>query len=116
VYEAVGEAVARARKGQGPTLIECKTYRWRGHFEGDPTVYRPEGELEAWLKKDPIPRVEKFFIDNGIMKEEEIKQLNNDVERMVEEAKEFAENSPVPSLESALKDVYSDIVEEGRIR
>ncbi|HPX00424.1 MAG TPA: thiamine pyrophosphate-dependent dehydrogenase E1 component subunit alpha, partial [Sedimentibacter sp.] len=116
VYEAVGEAAARARKGQGPTLIECKTYRWRGHFEGDPVVYRPEGELEAWLKKDPIPRVEKYFINNGVMTEEEIKKLNDDVEKMVEEAIDFAEKSPVPSLESALKDVYSDIVEEGRVR
>jgi TPP-dependent pyruvate/acetoin dehydrogenase alpha subunit len=116
VYEAVSEAVARARKGQGPTLIECKTYRWRGHFEGDPVVYRPEGELEAWIKKDPIPRVEKFLLDNGVMKEEEMKKMNDDVDKMVEEAIEFAEKSPFPSLESALKDVYSDIVEEGRVR
>ncbi len=116
VYEAVGEATARARKGQGPTLIECKTYRWRGHFEGDPVVYRPEGELEAWLKKDPIPRVEKYFVNNGVMTEEEIKKLNDDVDKMVEVAIDFAEKSPVPSLESALKDVYSDIVEEGRVR
>lgn len=116
VYEAVGEAAIRARKGQGPTLIECKTYRWRGHFEGDPTVYRPEGELEAWLKKDPIPRVEKYFLDKGVMTEEEIKVMNDDVDKMVEDAKVFADNSPVPSLESALKDVYSDIVEEGRVR
>jgi TPP-dependent pyruvate/acetoin dehydrogenase alpha subunit len=116
VYEAVNEAVSRARKGQGPTLIECKTYRWRGHFEGDPVVYRPEGELEAWIKKDPIPRVEKFLLDNGVMKEEEMKKMNDDVDKMVEEAIEFAEKSPFPSLESALKDVYSDIVEEGRVR
>jgi len=116
VYEAVGEAVARARKGQGPTLIECKTYRWRGHFEGDPVVYRPDGELEAWIKRDPIPKVEKYFTDSGVMTEEEIKKLNDDVDKMVKEAIEFAEKSPFPSLESALKDVYSDIVEEGRVR
>ncbi|MFA6983482.1 MAG: thiamine pyrophosphate-dependent enzyme, partial [Sedimentibacter sp.] len=81
-----------------------------------PVVYRPEGELEAWLKKDPIPRVEKYFVNNGVMTEEEIKKLNDDVDKMVEEAIDFAEKSPVPSLESALKDVYSDIVEEGRVR
>ncbi|MDW5299374.1 MAG: thiamine pyrophosphate-dependent dehydrogenase E1 component subunit alpha [Sedimentibacter sp.] len=116
VYEAVGEAVSRARKGQGPTLIECKTYRWRGHFEGDPTVYRPDGELEAWIKKDPIPRVEKYFKDNDIMTEEEMKQMNADVDKMIDDANEFADKSNAPSLESALEDVYSDIVEEGRVR
>lgn len=58
VYEAASEAVARARKGQGPTLIECKTYRHRGHFEGDPSVYKPKDEQAEWLKKDPIPATE----------------------------------------------------------
>lgn len=116
VYEAVGEAVSRARKGQGPTLVECKTYRWRGHFEGDPTVYRPDGELESWIKKDPIPRVEKYIKENNIMTEEEIKQLNADVDKMIDDANEFADNSKTPSLESALEDVYSDIVEEARVR
>ncbi len=116
VYEAVDEAVARARKGQGPTLIECKTYRWRGHFEGDPTVYRPDGELDAWIKKDPIPRVEKYLKDNNIMSDEEMKQMGADVDKMIDEANEFADKSNLPTLESALEDVYSDIVEEGRVR
>jgi len=116
VYEAVGEAVSKARKGQGPSLIECKTYRWRGHFEGDPTVYRPAGELEAWIKKDPIPRVEKYFKDNDIMTDEEMKQMNADVDKMIDDANEFADKSNAPTLESALEDVYSDIVEEGRVR
>lgn len=116
VYEAVGEAAARARKGQGPSLIECKTYRWRGHFEGDPTVYRPEGELEAWKKKDPIPRLEKYLMENDIMTEDEIKTLNADVDKMIDDANEFADKSKIPALESALEDVYTDIVEEGRVR
>lgn len=116
VYEAVGEAVARARKGQGPTLVECKTYRWRGHFEGDMTVYRPEGELEAWLKKDPIPRVEKYMLENNIMSEDEIKNENVTVDNMIVQAEKFANESSLPTLESALEDVYTDIVEEGRVR
>jgi len=116
VYEAVGEAVSRARKGQGPTLIECKTYRWRGHFEGDPTVYRPEGELENWIKKDPIPRIEKYLLENSIMTEAEINKENADVDNMISEAERFADESSMPSLESALEDVYTDIVEEGRVR
>ncbi len=116
VYEAVGEAVLRARKGQGPTLIECKTYRWRGHFEGDPTVYRPEGELETWVKKDPIPRIEKYMLENNVMTEAEINKENADVDSMINEAERFADESSMPSLESALEDVYTDIVEEGRVR
>lgn len=116
VYEAVGEAVSRARKGQGPTLVECKTYRWRGHFEGDPTVYRPDGELDAWIKKDPIPRVEKYLKENNIATEEELNQMNADVDKMIDAANEFADKSNTPALESALEDVYSDIVEEGRVR
>ncbi|WMJ78818.1 MULTISPECIES: thiamine pyrophosphate-dependent dehydrogenase E1 component subunit alpha [unclassified Sedimentibacter] len=116
VHEAVGEAVSRARKGQGPTLIECKTYRWRGHFEGDPTVYRPEGELDMWIKKDPIPKIEKYMVENSIMTKEEIDQKNEDVDKMINEAEKFADESSMPSLKSALEDVYTDIVEEGRIR
>ena len=116
VYEAVGEAVSKARKGQGPTLIECKTYRWRGHFEGDPTVYRPEGELETWIKKDPIPRMEKYMLENGVITKAEIDKENADVDNMIKEAEVFAEESSMPALESALQDVYTDIVEEGRVR
>ncbi len=116
VYEAVGEAVSRARKGQGPTLVECKTYRWRGHFEGDMTVYRPDGELDAWLKKDPIPRIEKYMLENNIMSEAEIANENAAVDNMIKDAEKFAEESSVATLESALVDIYSDIVEEGRVR
>lgn len=116
VHEAVGEAVSRARKGQGPTLIECKTYRWRGHFEGDPTVYRPEGELDIWIKKDPIPKIEKYMVENSIMTKEEIDKKNEDVDKMINEAEKFADESSMPSLKSALEDVYTDIVEEGRVR
>ncbi len=116
VYEAVNEAVARARKGQGPTLIECKTYRWRGHFEGDPTVYRPVEELEQWKKKDPIPRVEKYILENNVMTQAELDQLNTDIDVLVEEAVDFALDSKMPDVASAVEDVYTDIVEEGRTR
>ncbi len=63
VYEAAQEAIKRARQGQGPTLIECKTYRHRGHFEGDPCVYRNTKELDEWKEKDPIPRFEQRLVD-----------------------------------------------------
>lgn len=116
VYEAAEEAIEHARSGQGPTLIECKTYRWRGHFEGDPGLYKPKEEQEAWLKKDPIPRFAEFMKENGIMTAEEVEILNKQVTDEIAEAIRFAEESPMPSPESVVKDVYSDIDEEVRVR
>ncbi|APQ99828.1 pyruvate dehydrogenase (acetyl-transferring) E1 component, alpha subunit [Clostridium botulinum] len=114
VYEAAKEAIKRAREGKGPTLIECKTYRHRGHFEGDPCVYKPTAEQEEWLAKDPIPRFEKYLVENEILTEEELKEVQNKVEGEIDEAVDFANNSPYPELESVLEDVYTDIKEEVR--
>ena len=116
VYEASKEAIKRARNGQGPTLVECKTYRHRGHFEGDATIYRPEGELEEWLKKDPIIRIEQFMVQNQILTDQEVEAIQADMDQQVNDAVKFAENSPLPSLDSAVEDVYTDIVEEVRVR
>jgi len=114
VYEAAEEAIKRAREGKGPTLIECKTYRHRGHFEGDPCVYKPTEEQEEWLAKDPIPRFEKYLVENEILTEEKLKEVQNKVESEIDEAVDFANNSPYPELESVLEDVYTDIKEEVR--
>ncbi|KEI78578.1 acetoin:2,6-dichlorophenolindophenol oxidoreductase subunit alpha [Clostridium botulinum A2 117] len=114
VYEAAKEAIKRAREGKGPTLIECKTYRHRGHFEGDPCVYKPTEEQEQWLAKDPIPRFEKYLVENEILTEEKLKEVQNKVESQIDEAVDFANNSPYPELESVLEDVYTDIKEEVR--
>ncbi len=114
VYEAAKEAIKRAREGKGPTLIECKTYRHRGHFEGDPCVYKPTEEQEEWLAKDPIPRFEKYLVENEILTEEKLKKVQNKVESQIDEAVDFANNSPYPELESVLEDVYTDIKEEVR--
>jgi pyruvate dehydrogenase E1 component alpha subunit len=116
VQEAAKEAIKRARNGQGPTLVECKTYRHRGHFEGDPTIYRPEGELEEWLKKDPIPRLEQFMMENQILSPEAIESIRKDVDQQIVDAVSFAERSPYPPIEAAGFDIYSDIVEEVRVR
>lgn len=116
VNEAAAEAVARARKGQGPTLLECKTYRWRGHFEGDPANYKPKEEQEAWLKKDPIPRFTKFLKENNILTAEELAALDQQVQEEMAEAIRFAEESPSPTADAVVQDVYSDIVEEVRAR
>ncbi|AVP63424.1 pyruvate dehydrogenase (acetyl-transferring) E1 component subunit alpha [Clostridium botulinum] len=114
VYEAAEEAIKRAREGKGPTLIECKTYRHRGHFEGDPCVYKPTEEQEEWLAKDPIPRFEKYLVENEILIEEKLKEVQSKVECEIDEAVDFANNSPYPELESVLEDVYTDIKEEVR--
>jgi pyruvate dehydrogenase E1 component alpha subunit len=106
VYEAVGEAVKRARAGEGPTLIECKTYRWRGHFEGDPQVYRTQEEIKEWQAKDPIPRFEALLADMGVMTAEEAEAIRKEVAAEVEAAIEFAEKSPEPAPEAALEDLY----------
>lgn len=116
VYEAATEAVARARKGQGPTLVECKTYRWRGHFEGDPGNYKPKEEQEAWLKKDPIPRFEAFLKENNVLSEKELAACVEQVMGEIKDAIQFAEESPEPDLASVVQDIYSDIVEEVRVR
>ena len=116
VNEAAAEAVARARKGQGPTLLECKTYRWRGHFEGDPGNYKPKEEQEAWLKKDPIPRFKTFLLENKILTAEEIAALDQQVKDEMAEAIRFADESPDPAVETVVQDIYSDIVEEVRAR
>jgi len=107
VYEAVGEAVKRARAGQGPSLVECKTYRWHGHFEGDPTIYRTDEELQRWIKKDPIPRFEKVLKDMGAADDAKLEAIKKDIAAQVEAAVKFAEESPFPSPEEVMDDVYT---------
>ncbi|MCB2145816.1 MAG: thiamine pyrophosphate-dependent dehydrogenase E1 component subunit alpha [Deltaproteobacteria bacterium] len=107
VYEAVGEAVKRARTGDGPSLIECKTYRWRGHFEGDACVYRDDCELEDWVKKDPIPRFEKKLQAEGILSVEKAEAIRKAIAAELDAAIAFAEQSPLPEASEILEDVYA---------
>ena len=113
MYEAAGEAVERARRGEGPTLIEIETYRLYGHFEGDPQHYRPKEEIEEIKRKDPIKRFRNLLMDKGWLDEELDKKLVEDAKKEVMEAIEFAKNSPYPSVEEALKDVYAPFPETG---
>ncbi|MGQ9626767.1 MAG: thiamine pyrophosphate-dependent dehydrogenase E1 component subunit alpha [Anaerolineae bacterium] len=108
VYEAVSQAVERARAGQGPTLIECKTYRWRTHFEGEPDTYRDPAEVKAWLKREPIAPFRRKLIEMGLLTEAEAQEIEERVKREVEEAVRFALESPEPDLDEALRDVYAD--------
>jgi pyruvate dehydrogenase E1 component alpha subunit len=106
VNEAVTEAVKKARQGGGPSLIECKTYRWRGHFEGDPTVYRSDEELEQWKKKDPIPRFVKILKDQEIIDDQDYESLRSEVKETINEALQFAQDSPEPDISEVTTDVY----------
>ncbi|MDA8212196.1 MAG: pyruvate dehydrogenase (acetyl-transferring) E1 component subunit alpha [Clostridia bacterium] len=108
VYEAAEEAIRRARQGEGPTLMECKTYRYRGHFEGDATVYRCEEELQSWKLKDPINRVKKRMIEMGVFSEEENQAIWAEVKTIVQKGVDFAKNSPLPDEAELVEDVYCD--------
>jgi pyruvate dehydrogenase E1 component alpha subunit len=107
VYEATRKAVERARRGGGPTLIECKTYRHKGHSRVDPARYRPKEEVEEWLAKDPIKRFKERLLQEAVLTAEEIKKIEADVATEIEEAVRFAMESPYPTPEEALEDVYA---------
>lgn len=107
VHEAVSAAVNRARNGEGPSLVECKTYRWRGHFEGDACVYRGEDELQEWVKKDPIPRLENRLLQNGILTPEQASAIRKDIEAELADAISFAQQSPLPDPSELEENVYA---------
>jgi Pyruvate/2-oxoglutarate dehydrogenase complex, dehydrogenase (E1) component, eukaryotic type, alpha subunit len=107
VFEAVTEAVKRARRGEGPSLVECKTYRWRGHFEGDACTYRCDEELKEWMAKDPIPRMEEKLLEGGVLKKKDVEAIRARIEQEIKDAVEFAEGSPQPSPSELLEDVYA---------
>jgi pyruvate dehydrogenase E1 component alpha subunit len=107
VYEATQEAVEGARKGIGPTLIECKTYRHKGHSRVDPAKYRPKEEVEEWLAKDPIKRLKEKLLQANTLTEAEIQRIEKEVSAEIEEAVKFAAESPYPAPEEALEDVYA---------
>ena len=107
VYEAVKEAVDRARAGMGPTLIECKTYRWRTHFEGEPDTYRPPEEVEAWLEREPIAPYRAKLIEQDVVTEAEAAKIEDAVLEELDSAVEFARQSPLPEPESALQDLWA---------
>lgn len=112
VHAAAERAVERARKGDGPTLLECVTYRWRGHFEGDPQPYRTTEEVDGWKIKDPLKSAEARLAERGI-DGAALEAVWLEIRRQVEEAVEFARSAPEVSPESALEDVYTDLVVEG---
>ena len=113
VYETVREARERALAGEGPTLIECKTYRQGGHSSFDTNPYRPQEEIDAWLKRDPITQFEQRLRERGILDDKHKTQIADGVQQQVDEAEEFALNSPEPPPEAGVEFVFrSSEVEE----
>ena len=107
VYRVAKKAITKARDGQGPSLIEAKTYRYSGHSRADPGDYRPDGELESWLERDPVKSYRQRLIDFGFPNQE-IDLLEQEVLDRVDQATETAKNSPSPSEEAIVTDVWAD--------
>ena len=109
VYEAAGTAVDRARSGQGPTLLECKTYRYYGHSGMDnPRTYRTEEEELAWKDRDALEQFQERVLKDELLRQAELEAIDQKVDRLMDEAAQFAESSPEPPLEELYTDVYSD--------
>jgi pyruvate dehydrogenase E1 component alpha subunit len=108
VHEGVVRAVKRAREGDGPTLLEMKTYRYRGHYVSDPQKYRSKDEVEDYKNQDPITKVHATILDNKFATEEELKAIDDKIAGIVEASVKFAEESPWPDESELLKDVYID--------
>ena len=107
VYNNSKQAIERARKGEGPTLINCLTYRHHTHFEGDLDV-RDKKEVDAWLAMDPIKNYEARLLKEKILDEVKIKDYREKIQKMVDEAVDFARKSPKPTPDVAFEDVYAD--------
>jgi len=109
VYEAAEQAVARARAGEGPTLLECRTYRYYGHTVFDnPLSYRTKEEEDYWHERDPLKLFRERVIPEGDITSEELDQLDKDAEEQMEEAIRFADSSPMPQPNELYEDVYVD--------
>jgi pyruvate dehydrogenase E1 component alpha subunit len=109
VYERAGEAIDRARRGEGPTLLECKTYRFMGHFVGDPLVYRPKEEAEDWIQnRDPLQIFESKAAEAGLLDGDALREVDGEVLRLLDLAVSEAESAPLPDLSTILTDVYAE--------
>ncbi len=107
VYQATLGAIGRARRGEGSTLIECKTYRWHGHSEHDKAFYRSDEELAMWKSRDPIPTFTTYLRARHVLDDERLKDVEARVASTIDEAVEFATNAPDPAPEDAVTDLYA---------
>jgi pyruvate dehydrogenase E1 component alpha subunit len=107
VYEKAGEAVGRARRGEGPTLLECKTYRFMGHFVGDPLKYRAKEEAERWIQtRDPLERFERRAAEAGLVSSSDLRAIDKEVDDELAAAVAAAEAAPLPDPREVTRDVY----------
>jgi len=106
VRQAAAEAVERARKGKGPTFLECKTWRHRGHFEGENPTYFDQEEYSTWMKRDPIKTLESYIHDQGLSDPESLRDIQKQVDAQIQASVEFAESSEFPKAEAALEDIF----------
>ncbi|MBI4773853.1 MAG: thiamine pyrophosphate-dependent dehydrogenase E1 component subunit alpha [Deltaproteobacteria bacterium] len=111
VYEAVSETAKSIREGKGPALIELKTSRWRGHFEGDPQPYRTAEQIQEDKKKDPIARFAAQLLEQGVATEVKLQALKKEADQELQEAIDFTDRSAYPSMEEIFTDLF---YEEGR--
>jgi TPP-dependent pyruvate/acetoin dehydrogenase alpha subunit len=107
VYRAASEAVARARRGDGPTLLVTESYRFEGHYSGEPEVYRSRGVVEEWRKHDPIPRFRLWLTDNGRVTSDELSAIETAMTQEIAEAVQFAKDSPQPDPATAMDFIYA---------
>jgi pyruvate dehydrogenase E1 component alpha subunit len=107
VIEAVDAAVARARAGEGPSLVENLTYRWRGHSKSDRNRYRTKDEINEWMGRDPIPTMAKMLMDHQIVTEDDVAAIEAEAETIIKDAIEFATGGPDPKVEEVTRDVYT---------
>jgi pyruvate dehydrogenase E1 component alpha subunit len=108
VHEAVEEAVARARRGDGPTLLDIRTYRYKGHSMSDPQKYRSKDEVSEWMEQEPIEHCLRVIQSNKWLSEQEINEINDWVKNEVSDAVTFAENSPYPDADDLYEDIYQE--------
>jgi len=107
VQKGITEAANRARSGGGPTLIEAKTYRFAGHSRADQALYRPEGELEKWQKRDPIKLTEESLVASGALNAEKIAKIKSDMKVTIEKVVATCQASPEPSLASMFQNIFT---------
>jgi len=111
ITEAVDTAVEHARSGNGPSLVESLTYRWRGHSKSDRNRYRTKEEINDWIDRDPIIRFSSFLVQNSVLNDEEVKAIEISVDAEIEAAIEFAKSSPDPLLSDVTRDVYTEVAQ-----
>jgi pyruvate dehydrogenase E1 component alpha subunit len=107
VYQSTQGALARARKGDGPTLIECKTCRWHGHSEHDKAFYRTDEELAMWKSRDPIPTFTSYLQARSVLGADKLQEIEQRVKSTIDEAVEFAMNGTDPDPGEAVTDLYA---------